>query len=1090
MPVDYKYLQTTPVVDDSHVMNIENTGVSAPSFTFNPSGDKLIDEKQEQLGVLESAWATALANSTTNAIVNALSKPNVIDPTWSDEASTQAIDFIEKAYGPMSEDQKRTVLSNVTSQEDLAWQLQIFEDQKKAQKAMEQRPVLSGIATAVAGILDPADALLSAATFGTGKLIQIGNTAFRVAANAAVGAGLGYSAGSLQDEYLAPSESSAGVYAAFGALYGGALASPKKIVIPKNTSANKTISPTGLSAKDNYAIGKFVNAVHDAQSTFDRVYRVDSKFAEDMLGASVFGRGGTGVTAEAITNVRSMSPYIVKLENSLKELDGFFLKGLRQRLNPARQAERDLLQARKDSMSRDAIAYLIEMNEHEKYIASIQNVLKELKRVSNDPKFKVSEAVEQTRVLKKSATDIQKALEQNTKLVKTAESDEIIRDIRYLVDDYNTKAMSLTSGTTTYNKIELPDFIDTPVVAPQLPADAMTQKLIKIYQDSDVGVQLGKMINSNSTLPKVLLSKNYTHLTWDSTKLMRKIDSIGKASNLAKLFGGQLAKRFDKATDEFTKEKLGALMLSSIIESSEGNSVIATYIQSIIKAEDEDLLRTLYSLSEDALPEGLDFKKIISEIVGTGRLDSTAAIGQSSLFQKRFPWDLEEELNGFRLKDFIGTDLYGQTERAVLETSHRAALSKKAFTNPITGETEFLNNGNTITVAFRNFTDKAADVYGADEAAELTKLLKAMVLGRPYGEQLSENMRSLANLAQAMHLAKSGVYNLADYANLAYDFGIKETIKAFVPTLKAQIARDLKSFTPEDAKDLADYCATVIAYDGRFKPRVNIQAEDFYRAPNGTLSESIEYATQGVRFLNGSEYIRRNQVYMAAELWQKRLERAFKGSKEDIEYMKSLGITETSFNRAKIQYTKNGFNIAKWNRRDFMEIQKFMQAAVDDCIFTIRQGERPMLMEGRLGKVVFAYQSFVFAAHNKLLRRAYNTRGALTGASALLIKQLPLSVLAAVASNLMDGKKPFENMGTAVSNSMSSLGVFSMATNALARGELGGTFPGFAPITAAIKLPGEIADGDALGITKSVPWLSVFFPLRTAVGVMSGLNEE
>ena len=1090
MPVDYKYLQTTPVVDNSHVLDIEGAGVSTPSFTFKPSGDKLVDEKKEQFGVLESVWATALANSTMNAFVNYLEKPNVIDPMWSDAASTRAIDFIEKAYGPMSEDQKRTVLQNVTSKEDLSWQLKVFEDQKKAQEVMKQRPVLSGITAVATGVLDPMDAVASVATLGASKVITIGKTAFRVAGSAAIGAGLGYSASSMQDKYLAPSESTAGVYSVFGALYGGSLAKPLKVVLPKNTVGNKTPSPTGLSAKDNYAIGRFVKAVHDAQSTFDQVYAVDKTLAENLFGASVLGRGGTGVTAEAITNVRSMSPYIVKLENSLKEIDGFFLKGLGQRLNPARQGERDLLQARKDAMSRDALSYLIMMNEHEKYINSIQRVLKELQRKNFQPEFKVPVEVTQSSVLNKTADEVKRILEQNTALVKTAETDTLIRDIRFLVDRHNKIALEISKKSGKYDKIDLPDFIDTPIVAPTLPADELTQKLIKAYQDSDVGVQLGKMVNQNSTLPKVLLSKNYTHLSWDSSKFQFKVRTVAQAQSVAKLFGNQLAKRFDKATDEFTKEKLGALMLSSIIEGSEGNAVIATYIQSLIKREDEDLLKALYSLSEDALPEGLDFTKMIEEIVGTGRMNSTAAIGQSSLFQKRFPWDLEEALDGFRLKDFIGTDIYGQTERTVLETSHRAALSKKVYTNPITGESEYLNNGNSITVMFRNFADKAAEIYGREKAEELTKLTKAMILGRPYGEQLSEGMRSLANIAQAMHLAKSGIYNLADYANLAYDFGIKETIKAFVPTLKKQIHRDLKNFTPEDAKDLADYCATVIAYDGRFKPRVNIQAEDFYAAPNSNLAESIEYATQGVRFLNGSEYVRRHQVYMAAELWQKRLERAFRGIEEDVKYIRSTGLSEDAFNKAKVMYNKHGFKVARWNKNTFREIQKFMQASVDDCIFTIRQGERPMLMEGRLGKVVFAYQSFVFAAHNKLLRRAYNTNGLLTGVAALMVKQLPLGIMAAVASNIVDGKKPFEDMGTAVSNSMSSLGIFSMATNAIARGELGGTFPGFAPITSAIKLPGEIADGDAMGVLKSIPWAATFVPLRTAVGVMSSLTKS
>lgn len=1090
MPLDYRRVSDLGIQDDTHNLVMESA--PSPKWEWTPSGHTPSSVDSVGSDAIDTFKASFAEANILTALYNWYNKPGEMDLTMTQDRVMGYLKVAEETFGQLSPNQKDEFVNNVTSEKDFEWQMSVLDDHFKVQKLIEGSPIAGGIGTFAGAVVDPTIVVGGAGTakaVGAGaRFLKMGHNTFGIPAGAVVGALGGYGRESIESKYKAIEDPSYLTSAVLGAGIG-AVAGSTGVLSSLKAKYSSPDTVTGLPLAKQKGLAKIFPSIARRQSMFDTIASFDRDTARVLLGGASEGLGGTGVTAHALTYQMELYPALNKFEQSLTKIDKMFPQSIWDRISPWRADARATREALVESAQRDALAYLMDTNEFEKYIGALKQAHKELQK--NLALLGKQDIYTGAKVFGQGDEAIEATLAGRG----SSSFDVSVASLRRGILDINKELAKVqtSSNVVQFKSIDLPEYLDVARTRPVLPENPMAREIIKAYQDSNIGSTLGKLINERSTLDKVHISNNYAHLAWDADKLEQSIHTKLDAQRIAMAFGRQILSKIKptKMADEDLSSRMGALFLSGVISNHKGNAILASFIQDVIKKEDEELVELLYKFSGESLPESLTFTKLLESVMGIGKMPNMGAIGQSSLFQHRFPWELSAVSDyGVKLKDFIRTDLYANTERTVMETARRVALSNVEFKDPITGDVIFLNNGKNLEIFFRDLRDKCAKAHGTEEADRVVDMLRSMLLGQPYGEQLSTNLRTFANIAQAIHLGKSGMYNFAEYGSLMAEYGAVNTMKAFVPALKRIAGRDLKNLTPEDGKDLADCVSDYLAFEGRMKPRVNIQQEDYFDAPSTLVGETVEYYTQGVRFLNGSEYIRRHQIQMASSMYSTVLKRASRGIEKDLEYLKKQGIPENILKRILTQTKKYGTAIGKWKDKEAVHnVLNYCRASVDDTVLTIRAGERPLIMETALGKVIFAYQSFVFASHNKLLRRKFN-QGGFASVAYLMASQLPLAVLAGVASNIMDGKPPTKDLGSAVSNSMSSLGIFGMATNAIVRGELGGTFPGLAPVTNALQLPTKIADGDPLALLKLMPWLAVVAPLRMAVGAYPSLTGE
>lgn len=346
-----------------------------------------------------------------------------------------------------------------------------------------------------------------------------------------------------------------------------------------------------------------------------------------------------------------------------------------------------------------------------------------------------------------------------------------------------------------------------------------------------------------------------------------------------------------------------------------------------------------------------------------------------------------------------------------------------------------------------------------------------------------------ASIANTMFLGKSGLYNLVDFGSIANEFNTVATVKEIIPALKRGIGFDLKTLTKKECMDLIDILRLESFEEGRFRNVVTRQAEDMFVLKK-SITREIEWATQSVRFLNGMEAVRRLQINMTTSLYVKKLEDAVKGSVKDQEYfVKNSGYSKGIFDSINKEVTNHGWNIYQWDNKALAtRVLTEARTTVDNVILSVRNGERPRFMDNPIGKVAFAYQSFVFAANQKLLRRYWNQEGVL-GVATLITMQLPLACLVGMLSNIIEGRDPEKDLVTSVSTSMSALGLFTIPITALSRGELGGTFVGFGPVSYAIRAgTGQM---DVFNALADAPFISANPVSKAALMAMSNeYNKE
>jgi hypothetical protein len=567
-------------------------------------------------------------------------------------------------------------------------------------------------------------------------------------------------------------------------------------------------------------------------------------------------------------------------------------------------------------------------------------------------------------------------------------------------------------------------------------------------------------------------SKSYMPIVWDYRRIRDFMHRTGTSiDDVATAFGQQITKTLGHFAHSDAKN-IGMQFLKTIQGEKTGDLHLKYHDWEAFGLSKEELVATLRMTGQ---PEA-DVIRAVDQLFGSPNLNSVGDVTKS--LRHRLEWDLTKDFQGegfvpFRLSDFIESDIHKLMERNTLEMTSRIGLAKAGY-----------RSGG----AFQKALDEAADeAFAAGKSeSEVRKTLdhlREMALGRPTGEQVDEWVRSMSSMGSAVVLANSGIYNLGEYMTMAYRMGLKDTVASFLPALRKS---SIATMTRKEGELLSDVISGRLIADGRFRPVVSYLEDNFENSLDG-IHESISYSTQSVRFLNFSEQIRRHQVKMFASIYEDRLASMLKGDATARKYFTESGVNPSTIAKMAEQYSKHGMDIEKWPPNIVDEISTHALTEAESTVLAIRKGEKPRLMDSQLGKAILPFMSFVFAAHNKILRRNFHKDG-VAGVAMMLAYQAPMAVLAAAAANVAKGKPWDEKIEQNIPKAMSGIGLMSMPWDLITRGRMGGAFPGFAPVNSAAHLlsgPSSLKDAQ-----QNIPFVGVALPVNLWLGAISDMNKD
>lgn len=623
------------------------------------------------------------------------------------------------------------------------------------------------------------------------------------------------------------------------------------------------------------------------------------------------------------------------------------------------------------------------------------------------------------------------------------------------------------------------------------PSDPLVATVVKAYHESKFAENFLRRAKEAGAegAAETKASRSYTSLVWNYDRVRDLINkSKGRVTidDIAEAFGKQIVRQFGNFANSDAKS-MGAQFLKTIQGDKTGDLALKLREWEINGLTREEVINTMRAFG---FQEG-ETVRAADAFFGKPDMRSVGDVTKS--LRQRLDWDLDEQflpsgassgLNAeyFSLGDFIEPDIYKAMNRYSLEMSSRIGMAKAGYTS----------GG-----AFQKALDEAADeaMKAGQSPVEVRATLdhlRELVLGRPIGDEMPEWVRTSNAIGSALALKNSGIYNIAEYGTLAAEYGYTLAAKEFLKTVGKST---LDTLDRNNWKDLDDIITGRLVADGRFRPVVT-HLEDNFDSATGSFHETVQYAAQSVRFLNGSEYIRRHQIRMFAGLYQKTLEEAFGHIKADTvnkipnnaaaKKLIDQGMSPDLLGKAALAHKQHGWNMEHWNQALVDELSTHALSTADSVVLAIRKGERPRIMDTMLGKVIFPFMSFVFSAHNKILRRNFHKDG-VAGVAKVMAYQAPLAFLAAAAANVAAGKQWDEDFTNGVPKSISSIGLFSMPYDLISRGRMGGSFPGFAPVNSAVQLLS--GPPDVQSALQDIPGVAVALPVNILAGALKQGNE-
>lgn len=603
---------------------------------------------------------------------------------------------------------------------------------------------------------------------------------------------------------------------------------------------------------------------------------------------------------------------------------------------------------------------------------------------------------------------------------------------------------------------------------PVPPTDPRVKRIVDAYTEGNFGTIMGTRAQEAGVFGADALSpsKYYVPVRHSYLKMQEFVaQSKGSWTDLHKMYGQQIARIYPRL---ITPVENGGLGLSP-----EALGKKFVYTQKLRQADPKAQAfrgTTQDELAEVLRAEGVEEGKIRG-LLSTLQPKADEAGKQKNL-RTRMDWDYEGTYLGSKgqvmsINEFMDDDLLGSLQTYARNMSGRIGLARVGFTKESDLDDAIGKALDNLPAAERQ---KAQEFFGN---------VKAQLLGQPVGEAAPDWFRTLTSYGASTQLGNSGVYAIADYAQLINEFGVGTVAKHFLKSTKGVI--NAKSITKEQAETIQQVISGQLFAEGRVRPFVT-HLEDNWVGPAGSIHEVAQYGGQYIKYLNGSEFVRRHQINAVAGIMDELV-----GNLADVrkaqgstKYFKSLNVSDTDIAAATAQVQKHGTVIDNWDAAVKAKMMNTLISATDNIAITIRAGEQPAFIEhSAIGRVLFPYMRYVFGANQKILRRNYKRNGVM-GVALYMSAAIPLSVVAGMMSNIIQGRDPEEDLVARTVRSLPGLGIASLAADGFMQGDVGGTAPVFAGPNNLFQMVDKLKRGEleVQDVLKAVPGANVFLPTR------------
>lgn len=600
------------------------------------------------------------------------------------------------------------------------------------------------------------------------------------------------------------------------------------------------------------------------------------------------------------------------------------------------------------------------------------------------------------------------------------------------------------------------------------PTDPRVKRIVDAYTEGNFGTIMGTRAQEAGVFGADALSpsKYYVPVRHSYLK-MQEFVAQGKGSwtDLHKMYGQQIARIYPRLT---TPAANGGLGLS---QEALGKKFV--YTQKLRQADPKAQAfrgTTQDELAEVLRAEGVEEGKI-KGLLSTLQPKADEAGKQKNL-RTRMDWDYEGTYLGSKgqvmsINEFMDDDLLGSLQTYARNMSGRIGLARVGFTKESDLDDAIGKALDNLPAAERQ---KAQEFFGN---------VKAQLLGQPVGEAAPDWFRTLTSYGASTQLGNSGVYAIADYAQLTNEFGVSTVAKHFLKSTRGVI--NAKSITKEQAETIQQVISGQLFAEGRVRPFVT-HLEDNWVGPAGSIHEVAQYGGQYIKYLNGSEFVRRHQINAVAGIMDELVGNLadVRKAEASAKYFRSLNMSDTDIAEATAQVQRHGTVIDNWDAAVKAKMMNTLISATDNIAITIRAGEQPAFIEhSAIGRVLFPYMRYVFGANQKILRRNYRRNGVM-GVALYMSAAIPLSVVSGMMSNIIQGRDPEEDLVARTVRSLPGLGIASLAADGFTQGDVGGTAPVFAGPNNLFQMVDKLKRGEleVQDVLKAVPGANVFLPTR------------
>ena len=569
---------------------------------------------------------------------------------------------------------------------------------------------------------------------------------------------------------------------------------------------------------------------------------------------------------------------------------------------------------------------------------------------------------------------------------------------------------------------------------------------------------------------QVLHSKTYTPLRWDYGKMLQAMQNGLPREQLARMFGTDLAQRFpDLLTHGRTVDNIGEEFLRT-----QEQAKLGMYDQAMSSTRDtvEAMLRN-FGVGADEIQSITD--RMFQQVDEAGK---------PRFLKRRNDWDFNKVYvaNGqkYTLGDFANDNLMENLRSYNSTSSHRAGLASYG----IQGESD-------LTTLWQRVLRNLPTGVDPRTAKEFFDELNNQLLGRPVGGNAPEFMRVTEAVAYALNMSNSGLYNLMDGTLIAMEVGLARTVKHTIKTMP-DVFKAVANLTPKEAQRLKDVLAADVLAESRLQ-KVVTHLEDMYAMQFNTSSHWVHRAAQSVKFLNGSEFIRRWQVHTIASAYEDVLEQAVRNPDGVAgQVLRKIGMTSEDIKAIGSAIDQYGLYINKWPVGIAERAQQLIQGSIDNTVLHVHKGEAPAFLEHTVtGKVIFPYMKYAMAGNQKILRRTYNSGGA-SAVAQLMFMQATLAPVLAAAINVTNGRTWDKDIEIASVRASTSLGYFSIAADAFMSGGMKSSAAVFSPLNSTFQL-GRALTGDEepylYDVTNTLPFMGVSV-LNMGLGVLKSVQEQ